>query len=116
MGFPTDDSANPDYDILDAIRPGMATIPNVMLLCASSPYVTVLMYLLPPILRQLKTDHPQLEINLKAGLTATTLQMLKTNALDLGRCAMLRLVKFATKYSGAVFRRSCPPGPEYLDA
>jgi DNA-binding transcriptional LysR family regulator len=50
--------------------------------------MTVLMYLLPPILRQLKTDHPQLEINLKAGLTATTLQMLKTNALDLGLCAM----------------------------
>jgi DNA-binding transcriptional LysR family regulator len=50
--------------------------------------MTVLMYLLPPILRQLKTDHPQLEINLKAGLTATTLQMLKTNALDLGLCAI----------------------------
>src|SRR6266480_4355039 len=49
--------------------------------------MTVLMYLLPPILRQLKTDHPQLE-NLKAGLTATTLQMLKTNALDLGLCAI----------------------------
>jgi DNA-binding transcriptional LysR family regulator len=49
--------------------------------------MTVLMYLLPPILRQLKTDHPQLEINLKAGLTTTTLQMLKTNALDLGLCA-----------------------------
>src|SRR5262245_51877870 len=27
--------------------------------------MTVLIYLLPPILRQLKTDHPQLEINLK---------------------------------------------------
>jgi len=46
------------------------------------------MYLLPPILRQLKTDHPQLEINLKAGLTTTTLEMLKTNALDLGLCAL----------------------------
>ncbi len=50
--------------------------------------MTVLMYLLPPILRQLKTEHPQLEINLKAGLTATTLQMLKANALDLGLCAL----------------------------
>jgi DNA-binding transcriptional LysR family regulator len=50
--------------------------------------MTVLMYLLPPILRQLKTDHPQLEINLKAGLTTATLQMLKTNALDLGLCAL----------------------------
>jgi DNA-binding transcriptional LysR family regulator len=50
--------------------------------------MTVLMYLLPPILRQLKTDHPQLEISLKAGLTTTTLQMLKTNALDLGLCAL----------------------------
>src|SRR5216684_4101253 len=49
--------------------------------------MTVLMYVLPPILRQLKNDHPQLEINLKAGLTTTTLQMLKTNALDLGLCA-----------------------------
>src|SRR6266446_6692789 len=28
------------------------------------------------------------EINLKAGLTAATLQMLKTNALDLGLCAL----------------------------
>ena len=50
--------------------------------------MTVLMYVLPPILRQLKTDHPQLEINLKTGLTTTTLQMLKTNALDLGLCAL----------------------------
>src|SRR5262249_29873450 len=50
--------------------------------------MTVLMYVLPPILRQLKTDHPQLEISLKAGLTATTLQILKTNALDLGFCAL----------------------------
>jgi DNA-binding transcriptional LysR family regulator len=50
--------------------------------------MTVLMYVLPPVLRQLKTDHPQLEINLKAGLTTTTLQMLKTNALDLGLCAL----------------------------
>src|SRR5499427_146801 len=49
---------------------------------------TVLMYALPPVLRRLKTDHPQLEINLKAGLTATTLQMLKTNTLDLGLCAL----------------------------
>ena len=36
--WPTDDSANPDYEILDALRPGMATIPGAMLLCASSPY------------------------------------------------------------------------------
>ena len=49
---------------------------------------TVLMYALPPILRQLKTEHPQFEINLKADLTATTLQMLKANALDLGLCAL----------------------------
>src|SRR6201986_3619803 len=49
---------------------------------------TVLMYALPPILRQLKTEHPQLEINLKAGLTANTLQSLKANALDLGICAL----------------------------
>jgi hypothetical protein len=36
--WPTDDSAEPDYAILDALRPGMSTIPDSMLLCASSPY------------------------------------------------------------------------------
>jgi hypothetical protein len=34
----TDDSANPDYEVINAIRPGMATVPGAMLLCASSPY------------------------------------------------------------------------------
>lgn len=34
----SDDSANPDREILDAIRPAMATIPNAMLICLSSPY------------------------------------------------------------------------------
>jgi hypothetical protein len=34
----TDDAAEPDYEILDALRPGMATIPNAVLLCGSSPY------------------------------------------------------------------------------
>lgn len=36
--WPTDDTATPDYEVLNALRPGMATIPNAMLLCASSPY------------------------------------------------------------------------------
>jgi hypothetical protein len=36
--FPTDDAAEPDYEIINALRPGMATIPNAMLLVASSPY------------------------------------------------------------------------------
>jgi predicted DNA-binding transcriptional regulator AlpA len=34
----SDDSANPDDEIISAVRPGMLTIPNAMLLCASSPY------------------------------------------------------------------------------
>jgi hypothetical protein len=34
----SENSANPDFEILDALRPGMATIPNALLLCASSPY------------------------------------------------------------------------------
>ncbi|MDO9411981.1 MAG: hypothetical protein Q7T81_05330 [Pseudolabrys sp.] len=33
-----EDSSEPDAEVLAAIRPGMATIPNAMLLCASSPY------------------------------------------------------------------------------
>ena len=36
--WPSDDSISPDYEILDAIRPGLATLPGSMLLCASSPY------------------------------------------------------------------------------
>jgi hypothetical protein len=36
--WPTDDAAEPDYAVLDAIRPGMATIPGAVLLCGSSPY------------------------------------------------------------------------------
>jgi len=35
----TDDSAaNPDSEILNAVRPGLATIPGAPLICASSPY------------------------------------------------------------------------------
>ena len=33
-----EEAAEPDRAILDALRPGMATIPTSMLLCASSPY------------------------------------------------------------------------------
>jgi hypothetical protein len=36
--WPTDNAAEPDYEILAAIKPGMATIPGAMLLCASTPY------------------------------------------------------------------------------
>jgi hypothetical protein len=36
--LPTGDAAEPDHAILDAVRPGLATIPGSMLLCASSPY------------------------------------------------------------------------------
>jgi DNA-binding transcriptional LysR family regulator len=50
--------------------------------------MTVLIYLLPRILRQLKSDHPHLEIGLKAGLTQATLDLLRRNALDLGLCAL----------------------------
>jgi hypothetical protein len=34
----SDGSANPDYEVLAAIRPAMSTVPGAMLLCASSPY------------------------------------------------------------------------------
>lgn len=33
-----EDSSSPDREVLDAIRPSMATVPGAMLLCASSPY------------------------------------------------------------------------------
>jgi hypothetical protein len=36
--WPTEDSATPDQAIIEAIRPAMLTIPNSLLLCASSPY------------------------------------------------------------------------------
>ena len=33
-----EDSSNPDAEVVDAIKPAMATVPNAILLCASSPY------------------------------------------------------------------------------
>jgi DNA-binding transcriptional LysR family regulator len=50
--------------------------------------MTMLMYALPPILQKLKSSHPQMEVQLKAGLTSGTLKLLKANALDLGLCAL----------------------------
>jgi phage terminase large subunit-like protein len=36
--WPNDDAANPDHEILAALRPAMATIPNALLIALSSPY------------------------------------------------------------------------------
>src|SRR5262249_40899981 len=37
--WPTDEeAANPDVEILNALRPAMATVPDALLLCLSSPY------------------------------------------------------------------------------
>jgi hypothetical protein len=36
--WPTEDSSTPDQAIIDAIRPAMLTIPDSLLICASSPY------------------------------------------------------------------------------
>jgi Phage Terminase len=36
--WPSDDSANPDTETLNALRPGMATVPGALLLAISSPY------------------------------------------------------------------------------
>ena len=52
--WPTDpDSADPDGEVVSAIKPAMATIPNAMLLCASSPYARrgALWESVPPLLR-----------------------------------------------------------------
>jgi hypothetical protein len=34
----SDESSNPDFEILAALRPAMATVPNALLLCLSTPY------------------------------------------------------------------------------
>jgi hypothetical protein len=36
--WPAEDAANPDIEVLNAVRPGMATVPGALLLCISSPY------------------------------------------------------------------------------
>ena len=36
--WPTEDSASPDTEILTALRPAMATIPDSLLVCASTPW------------------------------------------------------------------------------
>ena len=38
--WPQDDAAEPDIEVINAIRPGMATVPGAMLLCASIPLCT----------------------------------------------------------------------------
>ena len=38
IAFWNDEGANPDAEVIKAIRPAMATIPNAMLILASSPY------------------------------------------------------------------------------
>lgn len=38
ISFWSGDGASPDYEILDALRPAMGTIPGAMMICASSPY------------------------------------------------------------------------------
>ena len=50
--------------------------------------MTLLINVLPAVLRQLKLDHPNLEITLKTGLTSGTLRLLSENQLDLGLCAL----------------------------
>jgi len=37
--WPTDESANPDREIFNALRPGMAQFPDALLMAASSPYM-----------------------------------------------------------------------------
>ena len=36
--WPTDESANPDSEILAALRPAMASVPQALLVCITSPY------------------------------------------------------------------------------
>ena len=36
--WPTDDATHPDTEVLTALRPAMATVPEALLLCMSSPY------------------------------------------------------------------------------
>jgi phage terminase large subunit-like protein len=36
--WPSEDSTSPDFEIINAIRPAMATVPGAMMLCASSPH------------------------------------------------------------------------------
>ena len=36
--WPTDETANPDVEVLNALRPAMATVPDALLLAISSPY------------------------------------------------------------------------------
>src|SRR5262245_35659161 len=36
--WPSEDSANPDIEIINAIKPAMATVPGALLLAISSPY------------------------------------------------------------------------------
>jgi hypothetical protein len=36
--WPAEDASDPDVEVINAIKPGMATVPGAMMLCASSPH------------------------------------------------------------------------------
>ena len=57
-----EDSSNPDAEVVAAIKPAMATIPNAILLCASSPYARKGCAVggVPPLLWSRRSD-PRLE-------------------------------------------------------
>ena len=49
--YPTDDSVSPDFEVVTAVKPAMATVPGVMLLVASSPYARRgILWNVPPLL------------------------------------------------------------------
>ena len=76
--------------------------------------MTVLIYLLPRILRQLKSVHPHLEINLKAGLTAATLDMFAAMRSISGyaRCRSTMQPSMSGRCSRTSSSRFCRPRSE----
>lgn len=94
----TDESANPDAEILAAIRPAMATIPHAKLLCASSPYAR------RGVLFQAHRDHYGKDGDAKLVWQAPTLTMNPTVPQEVIDEAFERDPASAAAEYGAQFR------------
>jgi hypothetical protein len=94
----TEESANPDAEILAAIRPAMATIPHAKLLCASSPYAR------RGVLYQAHRDHFGKDGDAKLVWQAPTLTMNPTVPRDVIDEAYERDPASAAAEYGAEFR------------
>ncbi len=83
--------------------------------------MTVLIYLMPPIIRQLKLEVPSLELVVRTGFSEATLLGVRDGQLDLGLCTgpisdkSVDAIKIASDALVAVFPPEWPEVPDVIE-